>query len=54
MNKLTAGGSSFIVVGVVFVAIGSGSQHAFLPIGLAFIAIGIVFIMRARRERLVK
>ena len=53
MNKSIAGGSSFIVVGVVFIAIGS-SQHAFLPIGLAFVAIGIVFIMRGRRERLTK
>ncbi len=50
MNKSIAGGSSFIVVGVVFVAIGNGSQHAFLPIGFAFIAIGIVFIRRGRRE----
>ena len=54
MNKSIAGGSSFIVVGVVFVAIGSGSQRAFLPIGLAFIAIGIVFIIRGRRERPIK
>ena len=51
MNKSIAGGSSFIVVGVVFVAIGSGSQRAFFPIGLAFIAIGIVFIRRGRREK---
>lgn len=51
MNKSTAGGSSFIAVGVVFVAIGSGSQRAFFPIGLAFIAIGIVFIRRGRREK---
>ena len=54
MNRSMAGGGSFIVVGVVFLAIGSGSQRAFLPIGLAFIAIGIGFIVRGRRERPIK
>ena len=50
MSKSVAGGASFIVVGVVFVAIGSGGQRAFVPIGLAFIAIGIAFLLRSRRE----
>ena len=54
MNKSIAGGESFIGVGVVFVAIGSGSQRAFIPIGVAFIAIGIAFMRRGRRERPVK
>lgn len=51
MNKSAAGGAAFLVVGVVFLAIGSGGQRAFLPIGMAFIASGIAFIARGRRER---
>ncbi|HEY7111360.1 MAG TPA: hypothetical protein VIA45_00390 [Thermoanaerobaculia bacterium] len=49
MNKSLAGGAAFIVVGVAFVAIGSGSQRAFIPIGVAFIAIGLAFMRRGRR-----
>ena len=54
MNKSIGGGAAFVVVGVVFVAIGSGSERAFLPIGAAFVAIGIAFILRGRRERHVR
>ena len=54
MSKSTTGGAAFIVVGVVFVAIGSGSQRAFMPIGVAFIAIGVAFVMRGRRGRLIR
>jgi len=56
VNKSAAGGSAFIVVGVAFIAIGSGGsgQRAFLPIGLAFFATGISFVVRGRRERPVK
>jgi len=50
MNRSTAGGAVFVVVGVVFIAIGSSGQHAFLPIGLAFMAIGFMFIARQRRS----
>jgi zinc transporter ZupT len=49
MNKSIAGGIAFIVVGVVFIILGSGGQRAYLPIGLAFAAIGILFIVRQRR-----
>ena len=44
MNKSTAGGAAFVVVGVVFMAIGSSGQRAFLPIGLAFVVIGFMFM----------
>jgi len=39
------------VVGVVFMAIGSSGQRAFLPIGLAFVVIGFMFIARHRRSQ---
>jgi hypothetical protein len=48
MNKSTAGGGAFVVVGVVFIAVGSSGQHAFLPIGIAFVVIGFMFIARKR------
>ena len=50
MNTSTAGGAAFVVVGVVFIAIGSAVQHAFMPIGAAFIVIGFIFIARQRRS----
>ena len=50
MSKSTAGGAAFIVVGAVFIAIGSSGQRAFLPIGLAFAVIGFMFIARQRRS----
>jgi drug/metabolite transporter (DMT)-like permease len=50
IGKSTAGGAAFIVVGVVFIAIGSSGQRAFLPIGVAFALIGFIFIVRQRRS----
>jgi hypothetical protein len=49
MNKSLS--RTFIVVGIVFVAIGSSSQRAFLPIGLAFVVIGVVLTLRDRTGR---
>ena len=50
MSKSIAGGAGFVVVGVVFISIGSSGQRAFLPIGMAFIVIGFIFIVRQRRS----
>ena len=49
MSKSTSR-AAFVVVGVVFTAIGSSGQRAFLPIGLAFVVIGFMFIARQRRS----
>jgi putative exporter of polyketide antibiotics len=49
MNKSIAGGIAFILVGLVFLILGSGSQRSYLAIGLAFAAIGVIFIVRQRR-----
>jgi hypothetical protein len=49
MGSSTAGGAAFIVVGVVFIAIGSSGQRAFMAIGAAFVVIGFIFIARGRR-----
>jgi drug/metabolite transporter (DMT)-like permease len=54
MNRSTAGGVAFVVVGVIFIAMGSSGQRAFLPIGGAFALIGIVFIVRQRRSGAIK
>jgi len=48
MSSATAGGAAFIVVGVVFIAIGSSGQRAFIAIGAAFVLIGFVFLGRRR------
>jgi membrane-bound ClpP family serine protease len=47
--KTGAPGIAFIVLGVVFIAIGSSGQRAFLGIGAAFIVIGTVSLVRRRR-----
>jgi hypothetical protein len=39
----------FIVLGVVFIAIGSSGQRAFLGVGAAFLVIGLVSLARQRR-----
>jgi LPXTG-motif cell wall-anchored protein len=52
MSSSTAGGAAFVVVGVVFIAIGSSGQRAFMAIGAAFVVIGFVFIARRRRSGL--
>jgi hypothetical protein len=49
LNKSIAGGIAFIVVGLVFTVLGSASQRAYLPIGLAFALIGVILIVRQRR-----
>ena len=50
MSRSIAGGMAFVVVGVVFIAIGSSGQRAFIPIGVAFVVIGFIFIARQRRS----
>jgi formate hydrogenlyase subunit 3/multisubunit Na+/H+ antiporter MnhD subunit len=49
MNKSIAGGIAFVLVGLVFIILGSGGQRAYLPIGMAFALIGVIFIVRQRR-----
>jgi drug/metabolite transporter (DMT)-like permease len=49
MKPTGAPGIAFIVIGVVFIAIGSSGQRAFLGIGAAFIVIGMVSLVRQRR-----
>jgi hypothetical protein len=41
-------GAALLVIGVVFVAVGSSGQRAFLATGLAFLAVGVVLLLRAR------
>jgi hypothetical protein len=50
MKRPVASGISFIVLGVVFIAIGSSGQRAFLGIGAAFLVIGFVSLARQRRR----
>jgi len=42
-------GAVFLAIGVVFVAVGSSGQRAFLGVGAAFIALGIVFLVSPPR-----
>ncbi|MGN6512530.1 MAG: hypothetical protein ACTHKZ_03025 [Lysobacteraceae bacterium] len=43
-------GTAFLVVGLVFLALGAGRHLAvFLAIGAAFVAIGASFLARARK-----
>jgi hypothetical protein len=49
MKATGAPGIVFIVLGVVFIAIGSSGQRAFLGIGAAFAVIGLVSLIRQRR-----
>jgi len=51
MNSSIAGGLAFVAVGVVFIALGSSGQRAYLPIGVTFALIGVFFIVRQRRSR---
>ena len=39
----------FLTIGVVFVAVGSSGQRAFLAVGAAFIAIAIALLVRRPR-----
>jgi len=50
MKSQAAPGVVFIVLGTVFIAIGSSGQRAFLGIGAAFLVIGFVYVFRQRRE----
>jgi hypothetical protein len=49
MQVTGAPGIAFIVLGVVFIAIGSSGQRAFLGIGAAFAVIGLISLIRQRR-----
>ena len=49
MKATGASGIAFIVLGVVFIAIGSSGQRAFLGVGAAFAVIGLVSLIRQRR-----
>jgi membrane-bound ClpP family serine protease len=44
-----APGIALIVIGVVFIAIGSSGQRAFVGLGAAFAVIGLVLLLRQRR-----
>jgi len=47
---MKAPGAVFIALGVVFIAIGSSGQRAFLGVGAAFLVIGVVSLIRLRRS----
>jgi drug/metabolite transporter (DMT)-like permease len=49
MKRPVAPGMVFIVLGVVFIAIGSSGQRAFLGVGAAFLVVGFVSLARQRR-----
>ena len=49
MSRPVAPGTVFIVLGVVFIAIGSSGQRALLAVGAAFLAIGLISVVRQRR-----
>ena len=49
MKGTATPGIVFIVLGVVFIAIGSSGQRAFLGVGAAFAVIGMVSLIRQRR-----
>jgi hypothetical protein len=44
-----APGAVFLTIGVVFLAVGSSGQRAFIAVGAAFVAIGIALLVRQRR-----
>jgi hypothetical protein len=44
-----APGAVFLTIGVVFLAVGSSGQRAFIAVGAAFIAIGVALLVRQRR-----
>jgi hypothetical protein len=49
MKRSGAPGIALIVIGVVFIAIGSSGQRAFIGLGAAFAVIGLVYLLRQRR-----
>jgi len=50
LKRPSAPGIALIVIGVVFLTIGSSGQRAFLGVGAAFIVIGLVALVRQRRS----
>jgi len=44
-----APGAVFLTIGVVFLAVGSSGQRAFIAVGAAFIAVGVALLVRQRR-----
>ena len=49
MKAAGAPGVALFVLGVVFIAVGSSGQRAFLGLGAAFLVIGVVYMIRQRR-----
>ncbi len=49
MKSTGAPGIAFLVIGIVFIAIGSSGRSAFVAVGAAFVAIGVVMMVRQRR-----
>jgi hypothetical protein len=48
--KSRAPGAVFLVIGIVFLAVGSSGQRgAFIAVGASFIAIGLALLVRQRR-----
>lgn len=50
MKRSGAPGIVFIVIGVVFIAIGSSGRPPLAGVGAAFAVIGVAMLMRQRRE----
>jgi hypothetical protein len=44
-------GVPFLVIGLAFLALGTGGRRAFLAIGLAFLVLGIISLVRQRGNR---
>lgn len=40
----------FLVIGIVFVAVGASGQRAFTTIGLVFLVLGLVLFVRSRKS----
>jgi hypothetical protein len=49
LKRSTAPGIAFIVIGIVFITIGSSGQRGLIAVGAAFVAIGLVTVIRQRR-----
>jgi hypothetical protein len=49
MSRPAAPGVVFIILGVVFIAIGSSGWRALFAVGAAFLIIGLVSVVRERR-----
>jgi hypothetical protein len=48
-TRLRGAGVTFLVLGIVFIAIGASGQRAFTTIGLVFLVLGIVRLARSGR-----